>query len=72
MGAANMGATLLQRVKDEYPDSKSDLSTVFMQKCRNHVASGSNKKISGYNSFFTGSYHNKSGNAHYGNSDKGQ
>ena len=40
MGAANMGATLLQRVKDEYPDSKSDLSTVFMQKCRELTING--------------------------------
>ena len=33
MGASGMGAKLSQYVKDNYPDSKSDLFAVFIEKC---------------------------------------
>ncbi len=33
MGAAGMGSRLLQYVKDYFPDSKSDLFAVFMERC---------------------------------------
>lgn len=33
MGASGMGAKLLKYVKDHYPDSKSDLFAVFIEKC---------------------------------------
>ena len=34
MGAAGMGPKLLQYVKDFYPDSKSDLFSVFIERCK--------------------------------------
>ena len=34
MGSGGMGAKLLQHVKDYYPDSKSDLFAVFIERCR--------------------------------------
>lgn len=33
MGSSGMGAKLSKYVKDNYPDTKTDLSTVFMEKC---------------------------------------
>ena len=33
MGSSGMGAKLLKYVKDHYPDSKSDLFAVFIEKC---------------------------------------
>ena len=33
MGANNMGVKLSSYIKDMYPNSKSDISTVFMEKC---------------------------------------
>lgn len=33
MGAGNMNPTLAEYLKNNYPDSKSDLSTAFMEKC---------------------------------------
>ena len=33
MGSSGMGATLSKYVKDNYPDSKSDLFAVFIEKC---------------------------------------
>ncbi len=33
MGSGNMGKSLLKYVKDNYPDSKSDLYAVFIEKC---------------------------------------
>lgn len=33
MGSGNMNALLVDYLKNEYPDSKSDLSTAFMEKC---------------------------------------
>ncbi len=33
MGASGMGDALSKFVKDNYPDTKSDLSTVFMERC---------------------------------------
>lgn len=35
MGASGMGAKLAKYVKDNYPDSKSDLFAVFIEKCIN-------------------------------------
>lgn len=34
MGAGSMGSTLLGHVKQNYPDSKSDLYSVFMERCK--------------------------------------
>lgn len=36
MGSSGMGARLAEFVKKQYPDSKSDMSTVFMQKCMDY------------------------------------
>ena len=36
MGSSGMGAKLAEFVKKQYPDSKSDMSTVFMQKCMDY------------------------------------
>ena len=33
MGSGNMGAKLLKYVKAYYPETSSDMSTVFMEKC---------------------------------------
>ena len=36
MGSSGMGARLAEFVKKQYPDSKNDMSTVFMQKCMDY------------------------------------
>ena len=36
MGSSGMDAKLAEFVKKQYPDSKSDMSTVFMQKCMDY------------------------------------
>ena len=36
MGSSGMGARLAEFVKKQYPDSKNDMSTVFMQQCMNY------------------------------------
>lgn len=36
MGSSGMGVRLAEFVKKQYPDSKSDMSTVFMQKCMDY------------------------------------
>lgn len=36
MGSSGMGTRLAEFVKKQYPDSKSDMSTVFMQKCMDY------------------------------------
>ena len=33
MGSSGMGEKLAKQVKDKYPDTKSDMSTVFMERC---------------------------------------
>lgn len=40
MGSSGMGNTLAAFVKKNFPDSKSDLSTVFMERCRALTTSG--------------------------------
>ena len=40
MGASGMGARLSQYVKDYYPDSKSDLFAVFIERCREMAKPG--------------------------------
>ena len=47
MGSAGMGAKLLEFVKKEYPDSKSDLFAVFIERC------GMLTKRGGYQSMIT-------------------
>lgn len=47
MGASGMGAKLSKYVKDNYPDSKSDLFAVFIEKC-GHMA-----KKNGYQAMVT-------------------
>ena len=47
MGASGMGAKLSKYVKDNYPDSKSDLFAVFIEKC-GHMA-----KKNGYQAMIT-------------------
>lgn len=47
MGASGMGAKLSKYVKDNYPDSKSDLFAVFIEKC------GQMAKKNGYQAMIT-------------------
>lgn len=47
MGASGMGARLSKYVKDNYPDSKSDLFAVFIEKC------GEMAKKNGYQAMIT-------------------
>ena len=47
MGASGMGAKLSKYVKDNYPDSKSDLFAVFIEKC------GEMAKKNGYQAMIT-------------------
>ena len=47
MGASGMGAKLSKYVKDNYPDSKSDLFAVFIEKC------GEMTKKNGYQAMIT-------------------
>ena len=47
MGASGMGARLSKYVKDNYPDSKSDLFAVFIEKC------GQMTKKNGYQAMIT-------------------
>ena len=47
MGSAGMGAKLLEFVKKKYPDSKSDLFAVFIERCRMLA------KCGGYQSMIT-------------------
>lgn len=47
MGASRMGAKLSKYVKDNYPDSKSDLFAVFIEKC------GEMAKNNGYQAMIT-------------------
>lgn len=47
MGATGMGAKLSKYVKDNYPDSKSDLFAVFIEKC------GEMAKTNGYHAMIT-------------------
>ena len=47
MGASGMGAELSKYVKDNYPDSKSDLFAVFIEKC------GQMAKKNGYQAMIT-------------------
>lgn len=47
MGASGMGAQLSKYVKDNYPDSKSDLFAVFIEKC------GQMAKKNGYQAMIT-------------------
>lgn len=47
MGASGMGAKLSKYVKDNYPDSKSDLFAVFIEKC------GQMTKKNGYQAMIT-------------------
>lgn len=47
MGATGMGAKLSKYVKDNYPDSKSDLFAVFIEKC------GEMAKTNGYQAMIT-------------------
>ena len=47
MGASGMGAKLSKYVKDHYPDSKSDLFAVFIEKC------GEMAKKNGYQAMIT-------------------
>lgn len=47
MGASGMGAKLSKYVKDNYPDSKSDLFAVFIEKC------GQMAKTNGYQAMIT-------------------
>ena len=47
MGASGMGAKLSKYAKDNYPDSKSDLFAVFIEKCGQMI------KINGYQAMIT-------------------
>ena len=47
MGASGMGAKLSKYVKENYPDSKSDLFAVFIEKC------GQMAKVNGYQAMIT-------------------
>ena len=38
MGASGMGARLSKYVKEKYPDSKSDLFAVFLERCEKFIA----------------------------------